>query len=221
MSRNQIINATSVQSQFASLLRDKDNLQKQASNADRERYFEESKLQNLHSLQSTLSEKIRIAHTNLGVQAKKKQMLNTEMKRLSKVLEDDRKTIEALTVKIGKVERENIERKFQFVKEMDGLNVEMEDALRMYEESGLENILKSVNSCRYIERFLCDKLQQTDFVCEEHWKSIFNSISDAIRRLEANVKHLEKERGKQATIQKEAQDLRKTAQTRHSKVIPH
>ena len=96
MFRDQVINSNSVQSQFASLLREKENLQKQSINANNERRHEESKLQHYRSIQSTLSEKIRIAHATLGVKSKKKQMLNVESQRLRKVLQDDKDAIEKL-----------------------------------------------------------------------------------------------------------------------------
>ena len=84
-------------------------------------------------------------------------MLNAEIQRLKKVLQDDRNVIEELVVKVEKVESENIARKCQFVREMDGLNDELADALRMYEEKGIEKTLKNISCCRVIEQFLRDK----------------------------------------------------------------
>jgi chromosome segregation ATPase len=219
MSRNQIINSNSVQSQFALLVRDKESLHKQSTNADNERRHEESQLQNLRYLQSTLSEKIRVAHANLGVQSKKKQMLNTEMKRLKKVLEDDRNAIEELVVRVEQLEEQNIERKFQFVKEMDGLNEELADALRMYEEKGLEKMLKSVGSCHAIEHFLSEKIQQDNLPQDQHWNSIYHSISDVVGRLEQNIQNLDNNKRNYVSLCEKAQQLRQKVETKHSKVI--
>jgi len=218
MSRNHIINPNSVQSQFALLLRDKDNLHKQSTNAENERRYEESKLQNLRSVHSSLSEKIRFAHANLGVQSKKKQMLNTEILRLKKVLKDDRSSIENLTSKVEKLERENIEKKYQFVKEMDGLNDELADALRMYEEKGLETVLKNIGSCRVVEQFLREKMQHPDFAQDQYWNTIFHSISNAIDRLEQKMKYQESEKEKYSSLCEKAQQLSRIVETKYSKV---
>lgn len=215
---NQVINPNSVQTQFAALVRDKENLLKQSTNADNERRQEETKLQNLRSMQNALSEKIRIAHSTLGVQSKKKQILNQEIQRLKKVLQDDRNEIEALAEKVKSIERENIERKFQFVKEMDGLNDDLTDSLRMYEEKGIENALKSVDSCTVIEHFLQEKLQQCQFAQNREWTEAHLSIGNATRRLKSRYKDLESERKKYSSLCDEGQVLRRKVEIKHSKV---
>lgn len=217
--RDQIINPNSVQSQFASLVRDKENLQKQSTNANNERRHEESKLLHYRSIQSTLSEKIRIAHTTLGVKSKKKQMLNAESQRLRKVLQDDRDAIEKLAVKVEKVESENIVKKFQFVKEMDGLNDDLADALRMYEEKGIEKTLKNISSCRFIEQFLRDKLQQPDLEQNQYWNEVLLSISNVIDRFEKNLQNLNNEKARCSSLRAKAEELRLEVEAKYSKSL--
>ena len=217
-SRNQIINPNSVQSQFAALVRDKENLQKQSTSAENERSLEESKLQNLRLVQSTLSEKIRIAHANLGIEAKKKQMLTDETMRLKKVLEEDRIAIEDLTNTVKNVEGTIVEKKFQFVKEMDGLNDELADALRLYEERSIERSLKSMRSCQAVQKYLLQKLQQQSLVTDQSWKSAFHSIDRAVVMIEKNKKDLEKEKTSFSQLNEKAKEMREHVERKHSKV---
>ena len=218
MSRDQVINSNSVQSQFASLLREKENLQKQSTNANNERRHEESKLQHYRSIQSTLSEKIRIAHATLGVKSKKKQMLNVESQRLRKVLQDDKDAIEKLAEKVEKAESENIAKKFQFVKEMDGLNDELTDALRMYEEKGIEKTLRNISSCRVVEQFLRDKLQQPDLEQNQYWSELLLSIGNVVDRFEKNLQVFNSEQAKCLSLREKAQELRREVEAKYSKV---
>ena len=218
MSRDQVINSNSVQSQFASLLREKENLQKQSTNANNERRHEESKLQHYRSIQSTLSEKIRIAHATLGVKSKKKQMLNVESQRLRKVLQDDKDAIEKLAEKVEKAESENIAKKFQFVKEMDGLNDELTDALRMYEEKGIEKTLRNISSCRVVEQFLRDKLQQPDLEQNQYWSELLLYIGNVVDRFEKNLQVFNSEQAKCLSLREKAQELRREVEAKYSKV---
>lgn len=216
--RNQIVNPNSVQSQFAALVRDKENLQKQSTSAENERRLEESKLQNLRAVQSTLSEKVRIAHANLGIEAKKKQMLTDETMRLKKVLEDDRIAIEDMTNKVKNVEGTIVEKKFQFVKEMDGLNDELADALRMYEERSIERSLGSMKSCQAVQKYLLEKLQQQNLAGDQSWKNIFHSIDQAVVKLETNQKDLEKEKTSFLQLNEKSKEMRERVEKKHSKV---
>ena len=218
MNRNEIVNPNSVQSQFAVLVRNKESLQKETISAENERRLEESKLQNLRSMQSTLSEKIRIAHANLGLEAKKKQMLNKEASRLKKVLKDDRVAIENLTDKVKSVEGDIIETKFQFVKEMDGLNEELADALRMYEERALLKALKRLVCCQSVKKYLLEKLQQSSLATDQCWENRYHSISSAVSTFENNMKQLERQKEYFRGLDGKVKEMRKQVESKHSKV---
>ena len=222
MSRDQIVNPNSVQSQFASLVRDKENLLKQSTNADNERRQEESRLQHFRSLQTSLSEKIRIANATLGVQSTKKQMLKTEIQRLNKVLQEDRNTIEKVAIDVGRVESENLQKKFQFVSEMDRLNDELTDALRMYEEKGIERALASIESCKSIQHFLREKMLLSELPTLEHsqeWNGISLAMDNAIKALENSHKRLQSEKYKYSSFCDQAKAMRRHVEMKHSKVI--
>ena len=161
---------------------------------------------------------MRIAHATLGVQSKKKQMLRSEIQRLQSVLTNDRTSMEDVTVKIQMMESEHIEKKFQFVKEMDGLNDELEDALRMYEEKGIEKALLNMESCRVIEHFLRAKLQHSDFGNNQHWKDLNFSIHNVISDFEKNLQSLDNGKGRFTTLTDDAKELRGEVEKKYSKV---
>ena len=121
-------------------------------------------------------------------------MLVNSLVRLKRVLEQDGGLLKATALEVNGLEKEDLERKFGFVKVMDGLNDELGDALRRFEECGLESLL-SVAVCGVVETFVLDKLQAFDHQNHngdhahahgeqrEQWEQVLNLIRDAAERL--------------------------------------
>ena len=164
-----IINPTQLQSQFQSLHTHKTNLQNAIRTTDAHRAHEQQTLQHLRTSYRTLEEKVRLASGHAGIHAKKRTMLLAEIARLKAVLNDDANNIKDLSGDVNAVERERRENKFEFIREMEGFNRELEDALRRFEESGSENLLSGDNdgeeSCRVLIQFLERQVKQHE---DEH-----------------------------------------------------
>lgn len=147
---NSVVNQGSVQAQFAALNNERDVLRQTTAQTNQARYKEESLLQNLHQRQTTLTNQIRVAHTNLGTENKKKQLLNEEIQRLRDVMEKDRNTILDISNELHDLEEEEQNRKRKFVRDMDVLNDELDKAVQSYKD---KLILKGV-SVETVKMFL-------------------------------------------------------------------
>lgn len=129
-----IVDPNSVQTQFATLNRDRDAYQNAAKAADYQRINEEKILRNLRSTQTELLEKLRFAHSKLGEEDKKRNILREEEARLKKSLKEDKHEIIRLTSEVDGMESEEKTQKKSFVKEIDRLNIDLDKELKIYRE---------------------------------------------------------------------------------------
>lgn len=108
-------------------------------------------------------------------------------------LKEDQTALKELSLGVEKLQQLQTQSKYQFVKEMESLNDEMGDALRRWEESGLEALL-NVDTCQVLKHFLERKVHVTDVNCQpqgsnndnerSQWVELLHDIASFAERLE-------------------------------------
>jgi len=142
MSRS-FVNPHSVQAQFANLNNECESLRHSTTVTNNERRQEENLIKKLLQEQRTLTNQIRIAHTNLGAENKKRQLLEDEMKRLRDILRSDRKHILDITSELLGLKDEEKNRKRKFVEEMNDCNNDLEMGLQSYQNKNFLNMIST------------------------------------------------------------------------------
>ena len=156
-SRSSIINTSNVQSQFTSLLRDRDNAQSTLRKANQDRQTVQSHIQSLRCNQASLSEKLHKAHSTLGTHVKQKQLLNQELNQVRHVMKQDYNEITALSHQISALESKEKQAKWDFVKDMEEVNYQLRDAIRRLDDLILSKLLNR-ESCQYISQLVEERL---------------------------------------------------------------
>ena len=149
----------SVQTQFAVLKKDTDAYRNAANAADRDRRREEEQLRVLQSSRIRLEEDIRVAHTELGTETRKKKILDDERKRLKDTMETDRQAIIKITSELKGIDADEKRQKINFVKEMESLNNELEFLLSQCENQKTLRLLDAETMNWMIETKLSQKVR--------------------------------------------------------------
>ena len=132
-----VINPNSVQSQFQSLADQKTQLEAQIRQANADRLTETQKCNRIRSSMQHLSERIRVASSNSGVQEKKRTMLQQQVKQLNTNLQNDYQQLTSSSRELDALKQKEMELKKQYVHEMDLVNKDMMDALSKFQDSTL------------------------------------------------------------------------------------
>ena len=105
-----VVDNNSIQSQFAQLTRERDELRYGCSTAERELHRENEQVNQIRQKQTRLADEIRVAHAAVGEVSKKRKMVLDDIKHLKVNIECDKaKTLE-ITVRIDHLEAEETNR---------------------------------------------------------------------------------------------------------------
>lgn len=115
--------------QFNHLLKEKDSFNAATAAAERERRREEQILSGHRTAAQQIAEQLNVAKSNDGETSRKLQNLRESKLRLSKQIEVDRAEIVKVTNELRGKESEEKKQKWKFVKEMEGINDELDDLL--------------------------------------------------------------------------------------------
>ena len=106
-SKHNIVDNTSIQSQFIHLSRERDQLRHDCAVADRELRRETEKVEKLRIQQARLADEIRVAHAAVGEVSKKRHMLSNDIQVLKSKMEEDRVKILQLVAQGKRLEHED------------------------------------------------------------------------------------------------------------------
>eukprot|EP00956_Cyclotella_meneghiniana_P033676 scaffold98249_cov49-Cyclotella_meneghiniana.AAC.1 len=115
--------------QFNHLLKEKDSFNAATAAAERERRREEQILSGHRTAAQQIAEQLNVAKSNDGETSRKLQNLRESKLRLTKQIEVDRAGIVKVTNELRGKESEEKKQKWKFVKEMEGINDELDDLL--------------------------------------------------------------------------------------------
>jgi hypothetical protein len=121
-SSSSLVQANSVQSQFAALSNDRDRFRNEQAHAERERLNAERQLQQLKSTQRSLQDGTRSAQGELGSLTQKRTYLEQEKARLGRVLGCERKALEGCARHVNSMSEEEDKKKKLYCTEMEPLN---------------------------------------------------------------------------------------------------
>lgn len=123
-----------ITAQFNLLIRERDEYNKVAAQAERERRREEQVLSGHRSSAQQVADQLRVAQAEDGEGTRRLQNLKDAKDRLERQIEGDRAEMMKLTNELRGAEEEEKRQKWKFVREMEGLNDEL-DGLLSKEES--------------------------------------------------------------------------------------
>lgn len=225
-STNQIINPHQLQSQFQTLHTLKTNLSHQILTTDNLRTTEQQTLLHLRQSYRQTEEKYRLASSNAGTSSKKRTMLNQEIRRLESVLKGNGNKLKELSGEVIGVEGERREKKFEFVKEMEGCNDEMGDAVRRFGESELFGNVLGVESCSLLIQFLEQKVDQHGI---EHgnghgnedgqWKKMLDTMRNTAEQFKGATDTLHENKKQHANKTDKASALRQAVQMQNTEAL--
>lgn len=186
--QSSVVESHSVQSQFASLTKERERLQREIDAADRER--RRIDLTSLRELQVTLGTEIQKAHAALGLFSKKKDMLQTETRRLGTLLQKERSELEQTQADWSVLNAQEKQAKMEYVRDMQGWNEHLEHLVQKQEEALLSSVLASLEGVDVVTQLAVEH----DFGTEE--------LAEASSMLtEALAKHDEEQRSNMAIVQ--------------------
>ena len=154
-----VINPNSVQSQFQSLADQKTQLEAQIRQANADRLTETQKCNRIRSSMQHLSERIRVASSNSGVQEKKRTILQQQVKQLNTNLQNDYQQLTSSSRELDALKQKEMELKKQYVHEMDLVNKDMMDALSKFQDSTLASKIDA-DTALVIQQHVHLKLEQ-------------------------------------------------------------
>jgi hypothetical protein len=229
-SSSQVINPNSVQSQFQTLASHKTHLENQIRQANAERLAETQKINSIRASHQNLMERMRVASSNIGVEEKKREVYRNEVGRMESNLKEDQTALKELSVGVEKLQQLQTQSKYQFVKEMESLNDEMGDALRRWEESGLEALL-NVDTCQVLKQFLERKVHVhvTNMNCQpqgsnndnekSQWVELLHDIDSFAERLETLNGMCKEEKENNAELFDNAMEFRNAVQQQNNEAL--
>jgi chromosome segregation ATPase len=124
-----LVQTNSVQSQFATLSRDRDNFRHAMEAAERDRRMAESQLQHLKSTTLDLQREIRSAQEDLGTVSRKQHLVKQEQSRLQRVLELERKALEDCARHANSMVEQEVQRKKAYCSQLEPLNDKLANVL--------------------------------------------------------------------------------------------
>ncbi len=211
----------SVQSQFASLKKESDAYSHAADDAERDRQREEHQLHVLQSSRLRLEDEIRVAHTELGTETRKKKILEDEKKRLLKTMEVDRQAIIKITSELEGIDADEKRQKMNFVKEMESLNNELEFLLDQCEDQKTIGLLAVDTIDWLIEAKLNQKLMsvqsgpggenpddESNFTEIERWNEVISKTKSALDELGQAQDTLDSAEKEKEELEHRIQELR-------------
>lgn len=204
--RRGVVKSNSVQSQFADLTRERDNLRNAALGAARNRQMQENSIKALRQVQTTLMEDLRGAHTTLGTETKKRVLLQEEQSSKTKILEQDRAEIAKLNRDLVEMEAKEKNSKIAYSKEMTSLNDDLEDALRQQEEHALRKII-SVPTIKYLLETL-NAVESQIAMTKEERQALCVGIVQSREMLQEAVDMMDKEVHTKQELEEESRRLR-------------
>ena len=225
-SSSQVINPNSVQSQFQALASHKTHLENQIRQANAERLTETQKINSIRASHQNLMERTRVASSNIGVEEKKREVYRNEAGRMESNLKEDQTALKELCLGVEKLQQFQTQSKYQFVKEMESLNDEMGDALRRWEESGLEALL-NVDTCQVLKQFLERKV--TNVNCQpqgsnndnetSQWVDLLQDFASFAERLETLNGMCKEEKENNAELFDKAMEFRNAVQQQNNEAL--
>jgi hypothetical protein len=121
-SSSSLVQANSVQSQFAALSNDRDRFRNEQAHAERERLNTERQLHQLKVTQRSLQDGTRSAQGELGSLTQKRTYLEQEKARLGRVLGCERKALEGCARHVNSMSEQEDKKKKLYCTEMEPLN---------------------------------------------------------------------------------------------------
>ena len=220
---SQVINPNSVQSQFQALASHKTKLDNQIRQANAERLTETQKFNSIRASHLNIMERMRVASSNVGVEEKKRQVFSKEVRRLESNLKEDQNALKAASLGVEQLQKLQTQSKYQFVKEMENVNEEMGDALRRFEECGLEALL-NVDTCLVLKQFLenkvnCQPQGTINDIEKSNWVKLLHNISSMVERLESLTGMCEEEKGKNVELFDKADGFRNAVQQQNNEAL--
>ncbi len=210
-----IINPNQLQNQFQTLHTSKSNLSQEIQRIDNLRSIQTQNLSQIRTAHRNLEEKYRLASSTAGIDSKKRTMLREEKVRLETCIRDDAERLKMLSEEVKVVEGERMERRTGFVKEMEGCNDELGDALRRFEESEFGCLLDDA-SCRFLVQFLQEKVNANH---GDEWGKVLESMRSHADRFRNAMDALDAQRSRHAEVQEKTLALRHTVQTKNKEAL--
>ncbi|KAL3934666.1 MAG: hypothetical protein SGBAC_009661 [Bacillariaceae sp.] len=136
------VQSNSVQSQFAALTQDRDKFQNEKDDAERESKRAQERLRRLKQEQVTLLSAIQASQESLGTLSRKQTMLQQEENRLRKVMQSERKALQACAAHTSKLVNKEKEMIKKFTHDMGKANAE---AARLLNQQLVDKIVKNVS----------------------------------------------------------------------------
>eukprot|EP00979_Chaetoceros_neogracilis_P007096 scaffold1480_cov250-Chaetoceros_neogracile.AAC.3 len=220
---SQVINPNSVQSQFKALASHKTKLDSQIHQANAERLAETQKFNAIRASHLHIMERVRVASSNVGVEEKKRQVFSKEVGRLESNLKEDQNALKSASLGVEKMQQSQTQSKYQFVKEMEKVNEEMGDALRRFEECGLEALL-NVDTCLILQQFLENKVNSqhqgtTNDIDKSYWVEVLHKISFLVERFGGLTVMREEEKGKHVELFDKAVGFRNAVRQQNNEAL--
>lgn len=174
-----------ISKEFNNLLNEKEAFNAAAATAERERRREEQILSGHRSAAQQVSDQLRVAQSESGEVARKLQNLRESKVRLARQIEADRMEIVKVTNELKGKESDDKKQKWNFVKEMEGINDELYDLLAREEEEKTMRLIDVDTVQWLIETKLASMMNQEGM--DEHyaeaenekWREIQSKIEEA------------------------------------------
>jgi hypothetical protein len=196
--------------QFNILLSERDAHNSAAQTADLARRREEQLLSSHRSTSAHLLEQLNISKSKEGEVARKLQNLNEAKLRLQKGIESERAEIVKLSNELRGRELQEREMKRAFVKEMEGMNDELDDLLCKAENGKIMRLIDKETVQWLVETKLGGIMKQAvngmdeNYVEAENekWREVRGKIEEALGGLVEADEKVREEMGEKAELEK-------------------
>ncbi|KAL7513363.1 hypothetical protein ACHAXN_010864 [Cyclotella atomus] len=212
--------------QFNILLSERDAHNSAAQTADLARRREEQLLSSHRSTSAHLLEQLNISKSKEGEVARKLQNLNEAKLRLQKGIESERAEIVKLSNELRGRELQEREMKRAFVKEMEGMNDELDDLLCKAENGKIMRLIDKETVQWLVETKLGGIMKQAvngmdeNYVEAENekWREVRGKIEEALGGLVEADEKVREEMGEKAELEKMLGALREKFGVVHPQV---
>jgi hypothetical protein len=200
--------------QFNQLVNERDQLNTAASAAERERRREEQLLSSHRSAAQQVADQLRLSQSEDGEATRKLQNLHDGKLRLKNQIEADRAEIVKVTNELKGKESEEKKQKWNFVREMESINDELDDLLGKEENEKTLRLIDA-DTVQWLVETKLSTLNRSDGMDEDYveaenekWREIKGKIEEASSALVEARERVEAEKREKMEMEKKLLGLR-------------
>jgi chromosome segregation ATPase len=129
------VDASSVQSQFATITQSRDALRLELQQLETEIRRTQNSMATLKETSLENSQKLTVLHESLGKHRMKKQLFQQEQSRLEQLLLQERQQLQQITDSIKQLEHDSKQNKQHFASQLQLLSNDMQDLIQKHEDA--------------------------------------------------------------------------------------